>query len=196
MRYSKILEAPQLVPPTDFDLSNREINLARAADFTRHPAETFRDFPRATLFVQAGNVGGQIGLLSKITGLLEYYVHYDIATITPFGRCATQVKLWRSDTATVQNTARMGFQEILLRRFDTLISDRQQTDRGMEFWKGQISALADAKTVGIIDARGVHVFDHVLPISDWIYQQDGWNKARSYRRKRFFISNLAADQLD
>ncbi len=191
----KQFEAPQLVPPNDWNLSDRRTNLARAADFSRYPVEVFRSFPRANLLIQAGNVGGQIGLLSKVTGLLEYYVHYETATLPPFGKSATQVKLWRSPTASVQNTARMGFQDILLARFDTIISDGQQTDRGMEFWKGQISALADTKTVGIIDNTGIKAFDGTLPISDWIDQQDGWKTARSHRAKRFFISNHAFDQI-
>lgn len=198
MRYDEImelLEAPQIVPPTDWNLSDRRVNSGYAAYFKRYPVEEFRDYPTAKLLVQVGNVGGQIGLLSKTTGLLEYYVHYQTADLGPLGHCATQVKLWRSRRATVQGLARIGFGEILLARFDTIVSDVEQTERGREFWEGQMSAYAHAKTVGFISDAGIACFDHSVPIGDWIDQQDGWGAGRSYRRKRFFISNRPAQEI-
>jgi hypothetical protein len=192
----ELLEAPQIVPPTDWNLSSRSVNAAYALYFKRPPAaEVFRDFPTAQLLVQTGNVGGQIGLVSKITGLLEYYVYYEIANMGTLGRCATQIKLWRSRRATVPNLTRIGFGGILLRRFDTIISDLQQTDRGREFWEGQLSIYQSRKTVGFVSDAGIQCFDHSVPIADWIDQQDGCGVSRSYRRKRFFISNRSITQL-
>lgn len=199
MRYvdimSSLSEAPQIIQPTDWNLSNRSVNAAYAGYFKRYPVEVFRDFPTAQLLVQAGNVGGQIGLLSKITGLLEYYVHYEIADLGTLGHCATQIKLWRSTRASVQGLARIGFGEILLARFDTIVSDKQQTDRGREFWEGQMSAYAHSKTVGFLSDAGITCFDGSLPIADWIDQQDGWGTGRRYRRKRFFISNRQREEI-
>lgn len=200
MRYSEImdelLEAPQIIPPTDWNLSNRSVNATYASYFTRYPVEVFRDFPTAQLLVQSGNVGAQIGLLSKITGLLEYYVHYEIASsMGCLGRCATQIKLWRSRRATVQGLARIGFGDILLARFDTIISDDRQTERGREFWEGQMGAFAHSKTVGFLSDVGIRCFDRSVPIADWIDQQDGWGSGRGYRRKRFFISNQSLEEI-
>jgi hypothetical protein len=146
--------------------------------------------------VQAGNVGGQIGLVSKTSGLLEYYVHYEVSDDLRLKRCASQVKLWRSLYASVQGLARIGFEEILLARFDTIVSDIAQTDRGREFWTVQISAYAGMKTVGFIDQSGIRCFDHSTSIADWVAQQTGWGKERSYRRKRFFISNLPKSAIE
>lgn len=200
MRYHEfmdiVVESPQLVAPLDWNLTDPKVNATYAAHFTRYPVEEFRDYPTAKLLVQAGNVGGQIGLLSKITGRLEYYVHYEISDYGVLGHCATQIKLWRARTATVQNLARIGFQEILLKRFDTIISDEQQTDRGAEFWEGQMGALAYSKTVGLLDHKTrIICFDRAEPIEDWIRRQNGWGTNRSFRAKRFFISNLPASAL-
>lgn len=65
-------------------------------------------YPLYDLMFREGNVGGEIGLLSR-QGLLEYYVHYEIRGLPALGWCATQVKPWRSRRASVAGIASRDF---------------------------------------------------------------------------------------
>jgi hypothetical protein len=114
----------------DWNLSDRQANAARAAGILRHQPVVLEDFPVAELVHLAGEFGGQYALISKRDKLLEYYVHYEIHAHSVLGRCATQIKLWRSRTATVQGLAAKVFGTYLLGGFDTIVSDSRQTGRG------------------------------------------------------------------
>jgi len=196
MRYRDIMEMPEIIPSVDWNLEDPKSNALVAKSFHNYSSETFRDYQTATLFIQMGNVGGQIGLISKITGLLEYYVNYETSKDTNLGNCATQVKLWRSRFASIKNLSSIGFEEILLSRFDTIISDRTQTSRGQEFWCVQISHYCSSKVVGFIDYNGIHCYGHNKPIADWIAEKNAWGKGKSFRNKKFFISNLEKDTIE
>lgn len=123
-------QTPQIIGDEDWNLSNRRANAARASGILRHKPVVLEDFPVAELVHLAGEFGGQYALISKRDKLLEYYVHYEIHAHPVLGRCATQIKLWRSRTATVQGLASKVFDTYLLGGFDTIVSDSRQTGRG------------------------------------------------------------------
>lgn len=190
MRYTEIVEAPQIIGDQDWNLSNRAANYARAAGILKHKPEVLEKFPSTELVRLIGNVGGQYGLISTRTHLLEYYVHYEKKNIPTLGNCATQIKLWRSRTATVQNLAAKVFDTYLLGSFDTMVSDSRQTTRGREFWEVQISGHSNSHAVGILINGQIKLYDSSTSIGDWLASAKGWGRSPSFRNIQFFISNL------
>jgi hypothetical protein len=159
----------------------------------RYKPEVLETYPAAELVRLAGNVGGQYALISTKNNLLEYYVKYEISTLPNLGRCATQVKLWRSRTATVQGLATKVFDQYLLTSFDSIVSDSRQTERGREFWEVQLGGHSQTKSVGLLVRDQMKLYDPSLSVGDWLSSVNGWGKARSFRQIRFFISNLKID---
>jgi hypothetical protein len=191
MRFQELVETPQIIPDQDWNLSDPKANAVRAAGILRYKPEVLEHFPAAQLVRLAGNVGGQYGLISTKTNLLEYYVHYEISTLPMLGRCATQVKLWRSRTATVQGLATKVFDQYLLAAFQSIVSDSRQTERGREFWEVQIGGHSQTKTVGLLVRDQIELYDPTVgSVGDWLASVKGWGKAGSFRQMRFFISNL------
>jgi hypothetical protein len=186
------IDDTQIIGDEDWRLSDRRANSARAASLVEHHPEILEDFPAAQLVRLAGPFGGQFGLISKRTDLLEYYVQYEVGAFPALGRCATQIKLWRSRTATVQGLAAKVFDRYLLGSFDTIVSDSRQTTRGRELWEVQMAGHSQTKTVGVLVRDTVATYDRGMDIADWLAQVDGWGRPASFRQMRFFISNLAS----
>jgi hypothetical protein len=186
-------QTPQIIGDEDWNLSNRRANAARAAGILRHGPVVLEDFPVAELVHLAGEFGGQYALISKRDKLLEYYVHYEIHAHPVLGRCATQIKLWRSRTATVQGLASRVFDTYLLGGFDTIVSDTRQTGRGREFWEVQLAGHSQTKTVGLLVRDEIKLYDRSLRVDDWLASVDGWGRAASFRQMRFFISNIGRE---
>jgi len=189
MKYLEIVESPQLIEPEDWNLGNKSSNIMLANRFLASDPILIKQYPIAKLMYREGNVGGEVALIER-DGKLSYYVQYEIHSLNHLGRCATQVKLWRSMDASVKFLARTVFDEFLLTRFDTIVSDSHQTDRGREFWRTQIAGNSQTKTVGLIFKNEISVYDKNESIGDWVASQKAWGKDRKYRHMRFFISNL------
>ena len=177
----------------EWNLSDRRANAARAAGILRHQPVVLEDFPVAQLVHLAGEFGGQYALISKPDTLLEYYVHYEIHAHPVLGRCATQIKLWRSRTATVQGLASKVFDTYLLGGFGTIVSDSRQTGRGREFWEVQLAGHSQTKTAGLLVRDEIKLYDRALRVDDWLASVEGWDRTASFRQMRFFISNIGRE---
>jgi len=124
-----------------------------------------------------------------------YYVHYETYTHPSLARCDTQIKLWRSRTATVQGLAAKVFDHYLLGGFDTIVSDSRQTGRGREFWEVQLAGHSQTHAVGLLVRDEVRLYDRSMRVDDWLASVDGWGRAASFRQMRFFISTIARDAI-
>ena len=181
--------APQIVAPQDWNLGDRATNAAMAHNITRYPYEVLQTYPHARLVHQGGPHAGQVGLIDY-RGLLGYYVKYDVATIQGLGRCATQIKLWRSLYAGVDGLATRVLNDFLLSRFDAVVSDNCHTPDGERFWRLRLSGASSTKTIGcILGPDTIQVYPPGADIEQWLDGVNGWGLHRKFRHIRFFISN-------
>ena len=101
------------------------------------------------------------------------------------------MKLWRSLYAGVANLATRALNNILLAKFDAVVSDTRHTPDGERFWRIRLSDAASTKTIGcILGAADLHVYPPGADIEDWLTVIHGWGPEARFRHIRFFISNL------
>jgi hypothetical protein len=141
----EIDQTPRIPGEEGWNLSDR-----RASGMLRHKPEVLEGFPAAQLVRLAGAFGGQYALISKRDRLLEYYVQYETRAHPALGRCATQIKHWRSRAAAVQGLASTVFDRYLMGWSDTIVPDSRQTGRGREVWEVQLAGHSQTKTVGLL----------------------------------------------
>lgn len=191
MRFSEIGESPQIVGDEDWQLSDPRVNLAKARSLRAPGHEILASYRTADLIRLSGRFGGQIGLVNNQHGTLEYYVHYEVATFPMLRRSATQIKLWRKRTASIQGLASMVVDRHLLAEYDSVVSDSRQTSRGVEFWQVQLGGHYPSHVVGLMVGRTVEVYDpNEGEIDAWLARVDDWGRGGHYRQRRFFITNL------
>lgn len=192
MRAQELYEAPpQIVGPTDFDLSDDNANRAFAQRLLRRKKETLEDHPEFEIFLTGDLINGYIALYLKDSGILGYVIKYHAEKRALLGSTVTQVTLWRrSMTPHVPGITRRVFFDYLLGRWPMLMSDAKQTPDGAKFWGDR---LAEASTgpyeIGRVDfGRGfVEWWDHAMPFDDWIKQTPGWGSHRAFQNLRYLI---------
>lgn len=185
-----IAESPQMIEPVDFNLNKVTSNRKFAQELAKKNKETLEDTPNDTIFRTGDLKSGYIVRVDKETGLITYLVKYDGKKIGPYKSRVTQTAVWRKIGSGRGITTKIFF-DYLLKHFDTVMSDTQQTEAGKNFWLDQ---LADAKNKGLhiglyIQSHGNTLpYDRSKPLQDWLDEVDGWGDDRDYRNRRFVIS--------
>jgi hypothetical protein len=188
MRIEHLLEMPELVTSEDWNLNDPDENIRIANLILNNSPEVLKIYTTSKLYHQYGNVGGQVGLISN-DKKLEYYLHYEISNNDILGKCATQVKVWRSHYASITGIASTVVDGFLLKNFDTIVSDSYHTARGKEFWITQLSSHISSNSVGVLRYNEISVYHPSISIQQWIEDQDAWGRGKSFRNIKFFISN-------
>lgn len=188
-----LFEMPYLTTTEeDFFLPNQDYNRKQAH---RLLATSYHVLEKNDLIVlgdyQNGDQG-EIFLYRHDLDLITYFVRYEIKQVEPFGRCVTQVALWRSADPGIEGVAKMVFETYLLQHFDAIISDSMQTRDGQRFWVGRMGVAArEGKSVGIIVNGEYHPYDRSMSLEDWIGHHDAWGQDDSHEGKLFVITNRA-----
>lgn len=179
MRELESTSAPAIIDDTDFDLDDKERNLAKLSALKKslsssaHPATIqsimLGDGSRAKLFKTGDEQSGAVFI--EYRGLLGLYVKYTTwrYAFLPV-RTLTQTRLWRSKTLPVTNTfsQRLFFNSIL-GFTGAVLSDAEHTEAGQEFWKRRLrEALQKRLNVALVDfaARSYEQVAHLKQLED------------------------------
>lgn len=189
-----IIESPQMVEPTDFNLNNETSNREILRDLLKKKREVYIDDVDYEIFITGDHEKGSVVLWDKKEELIGYYVKLETKRHSFIGETVTQVALWRSPMigSAVGKTSQIFF-NYLLQNWETVMSDGQQTEKGREFW---ITRMAEADIKGY--SVGVaHLIDKVMiwkkpdeTFAAWIRKEaKNWGDTNYHRSLRFLISN-------
>lgn len=186
-------EMPQLISPTNFGLRSPIKNNKEAKNILEtKPDEIIRQTDDYILLRNGTDKKGYIVLINKHDTTIEYYVDYEFSYTKQLPD-VTQIKLWRLSTGSYnRGLAQDIFFNYLLKKYNTIISDRQQTKRGQEFW---LSRMADA----IREKLNVGLYHEILKetnwydtkygsFSKWVNDNYGWGEEPGYADLRYLIS--------
>lgn len=186
--------APQQVLPTDFNLNKELANRKFAKELLKKKKETLEETDDTVLFRTGDNINGYFALYNKHDDLIEYLIKYKTSTRKAIGTAVTQVALWRlRGSPFVQGLTKRVFFDVLLARWPAIMSDREQTDDGKEFWENRMAeGTARGLNVGLLDeARGTitwHTGDKTT-IRKWIESSGGWGDTHQFQNLRYVIAN-------
>jgi len=189
-----IFEMPRLIASGDLDfakrLDNTGSNRTCVEKFLMLDPEAVKTDKYGTLYVKETLNGGVYLYVSFETGIASYYMNYETMDRETLGHCATQVAVWASLARGMINITAYTFFDIMLKKFDTMVSDNAQSEDGRRFWiRRMIDALEKNLTVGIIDHDEIKVFDKNANFQEWLAGLDAWGKTSDHQNRLFFISN-------
>lgn len=196
MKYREILnEVPHIVSPTDFDLNNVEVNRQFVRDLLKRKSfRMIEEDENKTLFMTGNKINGYVALYLKQFDVLGYLIKYHLKyNILLAATPVTEIVLWRSysypHTFGITNHV---FFDILLKEWNAIMSDGEQTEDGKKFWQFRlVEASAKNYDIGImnINDNTVTWWDDSILIGDWIKHNDGWGEDRKYYNIRYVIKN-------
>jgi hypothetical protein len=192
---SIVVESPQMVGDTDFNLTDDAHNEKLAAELIRKEQELLEDSDDYRLFLTGNKVNGYICLVDKEpTPQINYLVRYQAKNFKAIGSTVTQVAIWRRDSGPgVIGITDKVFGGYLLKNYDAVVSDMEQTALGRKFWVSQMNNYSTkGYKVGLMiqGVEDIQWFDRtVISLKKWLASVDGWGTERKYTARRFIISN-------
>lgn len=189
-----ILEAPQSIGPTEFNLDDRAINRAFAAKQMRRVTEVIEDTPDYQLARTGDGRHGWILLYNKHDKTADYVVQYETRNWNLLPPTVTQCVLWRdAGSAFVRGITVRVFFDYLLQHHPAIMSDRLQTQDGNRFWiTRMVDAIARNFRVGVVDLprRKINWFDPSagIPFRDWLDDQKTYGPAALLQGVRYLIA--------
>lgn len=186
----KLFEMPYLISGRmSVPLQNDGSNLQA---FTRIQASSpiiLEDDAHGTLYSVAKPGGGEYAYVSKQKlPKIEYFVEYTEQSSGVLKNSATQIMIWNR-LGPRDITWRVFYQ--MLQKFDTMISDDQQSVDGQRFWVRQLrESLKQGFSIGMLDGNQMHSYDPADDFDAWIKSLDGWGQDADHWFRRFFITNV------
>ena len=193
-----LIESPQLI--SGFDTSvfdERKTNIIEGGKFLRRLKETIRENDDSILFRTGMEHDGYFVFLDKKTNYVNYFIRFEFKKLDGVKR-VTQVGIWKTDTPSVSLndvktiTGDMFF-NVLLKRYKTIASDKQQTNDGKRFWIRQMSYAVTANhKVGLlkVGTKEIEYYDKSKydSIVDWVNDLEiSWGRETHHQRYRFVI---------
>jgi hypothetical protein len=188
---------PSLCDSTDFGLPNKVLNQSILKGLLGQDRETLSlvgDQDHEFFMVGDWNSSFKLVLWDKRRNLITYFVQVEVGTdFLPDKELATQVKVWSSITDPLtKGLPEKVFFDLILPRFDALLSDCMQTEAGMNFWK---TRLRDADMrgfqVGLLNTE-IHAVEWKpkdASLADWLdARSSAWGIGK--REWRFVISKV------
>jgi hypothetical protein len=180
----------------DFGLDTATTNLRKAKYFDSPTAITLYKDDECRLAI-LGHTEGEIGLVAKQDRKLYYYVKYESMSLPMTGRSVTQVKLWRNRWVeeVFAGITRYVFFNVLLPRFQAIMSDTLQPIQGQQFWEPMVAV---AKGLGLtiemadFNTQTIQTYDkqQFPDIGDWLIHVNPWGCADSFEKRRLIIRRL------
>lgn len=185
--------APQRIAPSTFNLDDVGINHAFTVFQVNRVVETIEATADYRIVRTGDGYEGWFLLIDKASLLTDYAVKYETRKWNWLPRTVTQCILWRRPTSLYARglTARVFF-DVLLPRYGMIMSDRQQTDQGHDFWLARMAdANARSEVVGMANTnlhstawyRGGNA-----GLEAWIRQQDAFGSKHRFQALRYVIA--------
>lgn len=186
-------EMPQLISPTNFGLRSPIKNNKEAKKILEtKPDEIIRQTDDYILLRNGTDKKGYIVLINKHDTTIEYYVDYEFSYTKQLPG-VTQIKLWRHRMGQFNHGITKDiFFNYLLKKHNTIISDRQQTKSGQDFWLARMAEAANQRLhVGLYHEvlKEMNWFEPSLgSYKKWVDDNYGWGEEPGYADLRYLIS--------
>lgn len=192
-------ESPQSIDSLNTDMYDKAANIKEGGKFLRRKKEVYSETENSILFRTGMERDGYIVLLDKNNNFVNYFVRFIYKKLDG-EKYATQVAVWRTTDPTIPREEEYGiatkvFFDILLKKFDRIASDMQQTNDGRNFWMLQMARAARSGfKVGLlkVGTKEITYFDKTKhdSISDWVATLEStWGPEVKYQRYRFIIDS-------
>lgn len=198
MKIEDIFEAPQNTFPTEFGLDN----YARNTEFTRllmkqhkksavmkiDDRHTLWEFDREYAVINDGDMR------------VEYYMRFRFDMVKMLQRqCVRQIAVWRSNYPVTRGLAKKIFSEVLVPRYQTVITDAEQTPDGRRFWADRIAdALTDSALfvyyINIMHPREIVRVHSAKEYRDVVEQKPAYGDSNVFQNRRFIITSKPFDK--
>lgn len=201
MRYSDIIHAARLlemaqeIPATEFNLDNPIVNFNFLTKQLLKVTEVIEETLLYTIVRTGDFNNGWIFLHNIQDNTVDYAVQCKVRTWSWLPKTVTQTIIWRDDASELaQGIAVKMFFEVLLKKFNSIISDSQQTPDGNRFWR---SRLANAVSRGMRVARvdtNQHIVDWYDPsgpgdFRTWLNSFEVFGKKHKHQGLRYLIQH-------
>lgn len=196
-----VFESPQMVEPTDFDLNDTDSNTERAEQYLSDDKKEVIEDTDEYIFIKNGSKNsGSFSMISKDDGLIKFYLRYKEKDWGLIGKSVTQIALWRFPTflRNVGLTSKIFF-DILLKRWDTIISDDRHTWNGRRFWEGVMGEASEkGYDVGYYNSKDIintlNFYDgNPNHLSFWMHDNYKWGKEDEYKEWVYLITKRRSD---
>jgi hypothetical protein len=188
-------EMPKLIIPTDFQLNDTAFNRKLAAELLSKKKETFEDNENYELFLTGNKINGYIVLYLKDEKQIGYLIKYQTQYRKFIDlRVVTQLALWRQPGQPyVSGITKHVFFDILLPKFGAVMSDGQQTEYGMNFWKDRMAeASLSSYDIGFADFGNhkINWWNKNDKFNNWLNNLNAWGEANRDEYRRFVIKKI------
>jgi hypothetical protein len=176
----------------DFGLTDFQKNRVKAHDLIESDYETIEKTDEH-IIGRVGQDTGVVFIYSVLDDLIDYYVKYEIKDFSKINidSAITQIELWRRVGSTYNNMTNRIFFKYLIPTFKTVISDKSQTESGMNFWIDRmVQAVKIGYDVGIMIDNKVDWFVGVPnEMLMWINSYTAWGTGDLFKKRRFIIND-------
>lgn len=194
-KFKGVVESPQMVGNTNFDLDNDDHNIKFAKELLKRKVELIKDDSRYEVIRSGDDRNGNIALITKSDPpKINYRVKYTTKHIKGIGNAVTQVLLWRNPRGigTIGITSEIFF-GYLLNKYPVVMSDKQQTEDGRRFWETRLQeAIIKGYKIGLFNenTKGIIWFNgDQEDYEQWLKDYNGWGNSIKHQNQRYIISN-------
>lgn len=183
---------PQLTPPTDLGFSEPMFNRTMLKEVENKTPVVLDDGVDYCVLMDDRGVSGRIVMKDKRKDSAVYFVEYEVQN-NFLGGPVVQVTIWRNpDSILSQGISRKIFNDVLLVRFNMIMSDAEQTRDAERMWRGRMAeAAARGDRVGLANmARGRVIWYEPMDgdYEDWIDNTNGWGEDPVNQNWRYVIA--------
>lgn len=195
-----VVESPRLIDSTDFRLNDVDYNRKLAKKLSGKKKEVIEDTVLYEIFRTDDDINGYIVHINKEVKSapnkeINYLVKYHSRPYKKFGSAVTQVAIWkRAAGPGIPGITSRIFWGYLFKRWSTIISDREQTERGKDFWETRLQEAVDrGYTVGLSSTTMKEVewySGDTAGLVQWFKDFEAWGKTKNHLHKRFIITRV------
>lgn len=183
---------PQLTPPNDFGFSEPMFNRTMLKEVENKKPVILDDGANYCVLMDDRGNNGRIVMKDKRKDSAVYFVEYEVQN-NFLGGPVVQVTVWRNpDSILSQGISTKIFNDVLLVRFNMIMSDAEQTRDAERFWRGRMAeAAARGDRVGLANmARGRVIWYEPMKgdYEDWIDSTNGWGEDPVNQNWRYVIA--------
>ena len=192
----EISSAPYLIDSVTFGLADSKKNLKKLEELKQLPSKSVGSFKRYPL-IEYIKSPTESFIVLELDGEIAYLVHLKAEKLKQFPvPSVTQIAVWRSllKGTVTSGLPKFVFEKILLRRYQYIVSDTAQSDRGKDFWILRLGdAVNSGHEVGVFDVD--EPADKIIWVStqrefeDWmkVHQAHAWGKVFNHHEQIRFV---------
>lgn len=190
--YPLLQEMPQDITQLDYhSLNNKTTNekLYKKLSAIKYKKHIMTVFDKAYLYKEGANFFCLDDKLQRVT----YYMTYNVTSVSKLGRSVWQTLVWADPLASyISGIPQKIFFDHLLTKFDTILTDSQQTWDGKRFWKLRIADAFEKNLNVFFYNFANHELIKINNRDDleaYTNLKDIWGPSNLHKMKRIVISS-------